>query len=75
MTSLTTPIQLINISYIAYVRGVIELVQCLVLPQKDFKSQLFRSLAEDIVTEHVILPSVHYLTTPNYINSMVVYMV
>ena len=59
----------------AYARGVTELVLCLILPQRDFKSPLFRTLAEDLISEQVFLPTVHYITTPHFLNSTIAYLV
>ena len=60
---------------IAYIRGVTELVLYLVLPLEDFQNPLFRSLCQDLLAEHVLLASTHYVTTAYYLNSTIIYLV
>jgi hypothetical protein len=58
-----------------YVRYVTSYVLKLTLPEEDFNNPLFRSLAQDLLVENVLLPTAHYVTTPLYLNSTVISLV
>lgn len=64
-----------NASVIAYVRGATEYLLRLALPEEDFSNPLFRSLAQDLLAEHVLLPTAHYVTKSMYFNSTIVSLV
>lgn len=64
-----------NLFFSAYIRGVTEYVLNLALPSEDFSNPMFRSLAQDLLAEQVLLPTAHYVTTSFYFNSTVVSLV
>lgn len=60
---------------VVYLRGVTEYVLNLILPSEDFSNPLFRSLAQDLIAEQILLPTAHYCTTSYFVNSTVVSLV
>ena len=62
----------LSLSLLAYLRGITDCLLSLALPPDNASNRLVFGLAQDLLSEQVLLPTAHYISTPFYFNSSVI---
>lgn len=72
MSNLDLTLSSLSLSLLAYLRGITDCLLSLALPPDNASNRLLFGLAQDLLSEQVLLPTAHYISTPFYFNSSVI---